>query len=200
MKELCPTPAFTMNPPVMNQHDATHDEMNYYMLVLQRFLCSPVHHLLFHTLVKPRIPWLLCIPIFLMKTCCMLVVFEIAATSVVFMVIKLLIVMLLVVHQPHSSKRLLQIPFPPQLPLFTMPIQPHLFLFLKVRPVSRPLLSTGVNHIVIRVSVNTANVLAIVQPIAMIVNVHPVMMVMLFLVLAIVLLHHLLMLLLQTSR
>jgi hypothetical protein len=26
MKEL--TPAFTMNPPVMNQHDASHDEMN----------------------------------------------------------------------------------------------------------------------------------------------------------------------------
>jgi hypothetical protein len=47
-----------------------------------------------------------------------------------------------------------------------------------------------------RVSVNTANVLAIVQPIAMIVNVHPVMRVTLFLLLAPVLLHHLLMLLL----
>jgi hypothetical protein len=76
---------------------------------------------------------------------------------------------------PHSSKQLLQIPFQPQRPLFPMPIQPHLLPLLKVHPVSRPMLTTGVNHIAIRVSVNTANVLAIVQPIAMTVNVHPVM-------------------------
>jgi hypothetical protein len=49
MKEIHPTPAFTMNPPVMNQHDAPHDEMNaLYLQVLRRFLCIPVHHLLFH--------------------------------------------------------------------------------------------------------------------------------------------------------
>jgi hypothetical protein len=64
----------------------------------------------------------------------MLVVFEVAATSVVFMVIKPLIVMLLVVHQPQSYKRLLQIPFPPHLPLFPMPIQPHLLLLMKGPP------------------------------------------------------------------